>query len=292
MRYSQMYLALVILLVAVVWSLVSRVFHRVVPIMGDGTRDRSSLIKVLLSVKAGENWKDFVVEAITQSSEKTNLSFQVCVECTSLEEADESLLPTELIPYVNLHFCRALCGEPYPKRVARLSKLFVDGDETLIVLVDHRVRLHPAWDQKVLDAFRNDDPFVLSCPPCQDGIATFPRLEIHDGRTRRRRAAKFQSPETMDIVPIVALCEEFVVCKPEVLTVWKGDGVHTLTTPVVKDDPDLERCHLERDPGQEARRSAKELVGLTKHSPDMENISKYGSSAAARLAVEFEGPSV
>lgn len=298
-----MRLPIVAFLIAVVLRLLTKTFrnkHRITAIP-------ALHIKVLLTARVDDAWRDTVWNVITQSHYPRALQFGVLLECTKPSDADMSDVEPDLRGLVRVTCAKAGPDpEDVPRRTRRLLRRFVAGDETLIVVMDVRTRVVHAWDVTLADLMRNEPPdTVLSTPACvkEGRIPSFPTLRKRStGTVAREKARFFEGPLTTSTVPTVCWCAEFTAARPEALTNWPPahigksalacttvPGRHFVvpTVSLVEHDEALEESHLDTEEGTDAPFGPYERIGLTREKDDTEGIRKFGSSRAAALALEF-----
>lgn len=333
-----MRLALVIVLVAVLTQILTRAArrfglwhvdeggaydyrHHHHPKAFAGQYPRARHIRVLFSAPIRETWRESIVHILTQALVPRNLHVSVLLECTQLSDANLGELSSELRPFVRLVHARApartssssLPSDPL-KRHRRLMRRFVKGDESLVVVLDHRVRLMRGWDAMICtcleqEEVRNGDdsevPVVLSAPAAtRAGVPAFPtRRRRSDGvHVARGVARAFEGPAAAHALPSVCWCAEFTAGSPAALCDWpRGETSSAVgltdhsgrrhvvpALPLLEADASLEQAYLDADLGcASALYGACERVGLTRDADDAERIRKFGSSRAARLAIEF-----
>ena len=310
--------AVCVALVAILMSLVSRAFQRFgfAPISSQRRSQRSRRrrshhhhIRVLLSVPVRAPWRDAILHMLSQAYAPRNLSFGVLLECTQPSDADFGEVASDLRAFVRVVHARAPRGDAMDpsKRLRRLVRRFVDGDETWVVVVDHRVRLARGWDEIVAATLRDAgvQDAVLSAPAaaCNDRAAFPTRRRRSDGvRIARNDARLIDAPAALHALPSVCWCAEFTAAHPMVLRRWPkqvssavgvaevADLVHVVPAmPLVDKNAALEEEYLDADEGTaHAAYGPHERVGLSgPQADDAERIRKFGSSRAARLAVEF-----
>jgi hypothetical protein len=172
------------------------------------------------------------------------------------------------------------------------------------------VRLMAGWDAALVALLR-DQPVatVLSAPAAADaGVPAFPTLRRVEGeRIARGAVRRFEGPAAAHVVPSVCWCTELTAARGAALAggAWpprdarSAAGVtasdrmrHVVgALPLVEADARIEAAHRGADAGAEEagglRCGAAERVGTRRLADDAERIRKFGSSRAARLAMEF-----
>ena len=160
----------------------------------------------------------------------------------------------------------------------RLMRRFVQGDETAVVVLDHRVRLVQGWDATVVSLLSSRTR-VLTAPAAGHAFPT----RTADGRRGASRA--FRTPPALATTPAVCWCAEFTAGTPAALAT-PSPRYRVPCLPVVEADERLEAEHA--DAVVLATSVTKEeRVGLSANPSDAERIRKFGSSRASRLAVAF-----
>ena len=281
-------LEVVVFVVAVLATLVHRLATRsgiVSTRRAAGRRHDDVHLKVLLDVRASDDWNELLWHCIHSAVAPHTLHFGVLVGCVSLHDANtdvDSLLRSR----ADVHHCRARSHTSHARSMRRLVRHFVGGDETFVVVLDPRARLVPEWDTAVVGCCADLDSYTAaSCPSVsRDGAAGFPLVDASGAR--HGDTVAFAAAAADGVQPSVAWCSEATIGRPSALQGWP-DVAHVVPTrPVVSHDPciDVARDVTLPPPVPRAAR-----VGLTARYGEDEAIVKYGSVKAARLAVRFGG---
>lgn len=244
----EMHLPVVVLVVAIVTSLVSRVLQRfgVIGRLRDdaaapeaaGATARHVLVCMAAPVR--EPWRDALLHFLSQAAHPEALRFGVLLECTTPRDAELGDVDPELRGFVRVVHARARSGDDDPAaRVRRLARRFVKGDETLVVLADHRLRLARGWDATVTRILGGETAagggdtatggggagvaasttVVLSAPAAsQEHAGAFPTLRRSDARgVVRGGSRRFEGSRAAPLaVPSVCWCAEFTAARPQV----------------------------------------------------------------------------
>lgn len=245
---------------------------------------------------------------ITQASAPNNLKIDVMVECKDIgdvtfeDDVDQHL--KGLVRLIHVKDKGVRC--PILK-LKRLTKRCVEGDETLVVYMDDRVRLVRGWDAMLMQLYAESLPrMVLSAPGAsKTGIPKFPTRTKNVDGVFRGLDRKFESRNLqIDVVPSVCVCTEFCVFKPDVLReirAWPSSPVAfteslrrsecVVTAPtvvLVEGDKRLYSDVVSCDAGcKDVELHKAQRVGLTDEAEDVEKIVKFGSCRAAKLTLQF-----
>lgn len=298
--------AMCIFLAAVVTSVIARV-TRTSRLPQDNTQASCISIKVLFCASSDDNWHDTLWHLVRQSHTPRNLRLCVLLECTSAtdigSDLDASLRKIAWVEHApEKHLTHA-------QKVRRLVRRFIRGDETLVVVMDRRVRVRCGWDSDIAKLLRTAPPLtVLSSPvpplPRTSASITpfFPTLRSRStGATARNSARPFESSPALRCVPSVCWCHEFTVTTSDTLRVWPtaassspvantgtAGTLHVVPSiSLLEPDDILAETILDDDEGCDAPCNAHSRVGLTPYADDFERIVKFGSSTFAKLAVDF-----
>lgn len=314
----------IVLVAAVCFHLVARIGRGLTPVpslgsgivsMATGVRARYR-IRVLLMAPLHSTWRDTLWHLVRHAHAPRGLQFCVLLECKDVEEAQMDIeVDPELRPLTRVVQVRARSetkNNP-AHTLRRLTRRFVDGGETAVVAMDHRLRLEPNWDASVAHLLYEAPPkTVISAPAASRGrVGAFPTRRKRSTGTIARDDAKLFYDDGSDpvrkTVPSVCWCAEFTATHPATLRGgWPRKTsslfssvehsadvlVRVPTFSMVERNAAVEEEYLDADEGcdedEKERRCGKaERVGLTHSADDEERILKFGSSRGARLAVEF-----
>lgn len=274
-------LSVLLVVVALVSVLASRLIGRLGAKRLPPPPRRSGHVLVLLYARPDESWEDVAWSVATRATDPSCVRFGVLVECTSEKDATDDVASTSTAHVV--HVPRKHVGDPV-RRYRRLVRRFVAGSETAVVVLDSRAVLVQGWDEIVLRLLVKRSK--LTCP----AAAGFPTLrESSTGTSKRGASRDFPRERTTGVaaVPSVCWCSEFTAARPDALVDDRG-CYYLSTVPLLEPDPLLESDHLDQAPSLGPTPPTREQrVGLRTGSVDAERIRKFGSSRAARLAVEF-----
>jgi hypothetical protein len=266
-------LPVLIFVLALVSSVVLRALRPAVP------KDMPlCVVNVLIATPSTVNWNELLWETLRNAFAPQQLRFSVLVECERLHDAEAELDPL-LRSCAHVHF--GMRRDP-KRRLRRLARRFVSGDERVVVALDYRARLRQDWDSEVLRACeRLPGGVALTASSVVRGEARFPCLDA-DGR--RAPSLAFRVKDR--VVPVVCGCVEFFAACPGVFEKWPPDRFFASSSPFLNADPTLEALMLQED---DSTRNVVpcERVGLTPNYDDAEAIAKFGTARAARLASKF-----
>ena len=274
--------AFLLVLAGVLGTLIQRAFRRVVPLrLAPVVKRHACHVKVLLASKTDQPWQDCMWHLLTRASSPQNLRFRVLLRCRSLDDANVDLDST-----FRQH-ARVSCV-PRSRNDGSAENLvahFLKGDEQWVCVVDVAARVGIGWDRAFVPSLPR---MMLSCPlPKERGVASFPTLR-RDGS--RGRELSFAQP-SHSLIPSVHWCAELSIASPSTWKGWVEGGEeplhHVPAFPVLEEFTPVSNDSLPAKARTVSSSSHRERVGLTRHADDFEKISKYGSSRAARLAVDF-----
>ena len=271
-----MHLAVVLLLVSIVSAILGRVSTRLGLVASHTPSVFHGHVLVLFVAPVHDAaWRDALWHMLTQAASPPNVRFGVLLECTSETDLSEEV-DTELRHVARVvHVPRRSHHDP-AHRMKRILKRFVKGDEVAVVVADYRVRLAQGWDATVVRLVGGSR--LLTAPAA--GHA-FPTRTADGGRGASRA---FQTSPALASTPSVCWCAEFTAGTPSAFGV-RPQKYRVPCLPLVESDERLEaEC---ASAVERVAASKEERVGLSPRSSDAERIRKFGSSRAARLAVEF-----
>lgn len=251
-----------------------------------------------------------VLELFGRFAGSASRRYEVClgvlIECDRMEDAlrGPASLPPEYRHRVHLHHTARLPREAHARRLRKMQRMFVNGMEDLVVLADERVVPELGWDAHLMAAFADSPaagpPVVVTCPLCVHP-AGFPTLRTRgNGDVVRDEAKPFAHPAAPGVfVPAVCPCHEFLAFLPARPPPLAAEGGEAAWAPVALVVPafalvravaagveeDVLDCNLAP---LRARLADGERLGITPGAPGAELYHKYGSAAAARLAVKLD----
>jgi hypothetical protein len=290
-------IAVVIFLISLTSSVLTRTLQRHAPSSRAAVAfdERTTLIKVVLAVRATDDWNAILWNAVRAAARPRGITFGILIECDAIEDAEGSI-DSLLRPSVRVDYDVRVKRSP-AALLRRLVRRFVDGDEAVVVVLHHKATLVSNWDELTLRlATQLDDKRAASAPPGVRGEARFPTLrQKSDGRVARETSRSFKTVQKT-LVPSVCWCPEVTLARPETLRNWPRDAVddgreHLVpAVPLLEEDRDLEEEMLDDDANfSRAERKVLrcETVGLAASTTDLEGTLKYGSVRAAKMATRF-----
>lgn len=301
-----MQLPVVVFVIAIAASLLARATARLRPLVPRERARRRPLcrIKVLFAVPIRKEWREVLWHMISRARHPRRVFFCALLECTAPEDAELGDVDSELRSVARVEHVRAPPSEDPAHRLRRLHRRFVGGDEAVLVFVDPRARVVDGWDDAVAALVHRSAPgTVISAPAPSTRAPAFPTLRVRStGSIARSTARAFAGTPTYACVPSVCWCSELTFGRPDAFQSWPlplarhSAAAQTTRTPphavpacpLLEVDDALSEALLDDDEGADGMRCGPhERVGLTGDADDAERILKFGSSRAARLAVEF-----
>lgn len=296
-------LPVLLLVLGAAWNALRRALRYHSP-RSDQHLDEGVHLRVLITVTASDDWNGLLWHCIRTAAVPRRVCFGVLVECEGLDEIDSELDPL-LQTVARIDHCLAPRDRhDVARRTRRLTRRFVVGDETLVILVDPRATLRPRWDAHLLAVAGDSgkalgDGDILSVPArCTPaGDACFPCLRVRDGEVRRRGALPFRLSDAC-LVPSVCWCPELTVARPVALRGWpagrgilaqEGRTLWTTTVALLDDAPVLEQDYADSPHGGRPATLADvpRCLGLVEVGDERESLLKFGSSRAGPLAVRL-----
>jgi hypothetical protein len=277
-----MRLAVVVLVVAIVSAVLGRVARRFGVTPAPPPAYEGHVRVLLVAPVRDAAWRDALWHMVAQAAAPSNVRFGVLLECTHESDLGDDV-DTELRACARVvHVPRRAHHGP-AQRLRRVARRFVQGDEAALVCVDYRARLTHGWDAVVVALLRDRPRRRLTAPAA--GHA-FPTLTA-DGKRGVSRA--FQTPPSLTSTPAVCWCAECTAAATADALLDTSAPLRVPCTPLLEEDEGLE---VESASGSvsvsgSGSVSREERVGLSPSSSDAERIRKFGSSRAARLAIEF-----
>lgn len=253
-------------------------------------RDACSLTKVCFSASAGDPWLATASTIVARSTGQ----IKVCV-VLDCKESDSIVVPPYLRSVIEV---QVRTGRRFSIR--KFVKRFVNGEESLVVVLDRRVELAQNWDRdltQVIEHFESRDA-VLTVP-ASEHAAAFPTVGARGERTAARAFANL-SRET---VPAVAVCPEFLAATPKTFlrltnledcdwddacALSQHARVECPAFPVLEPCPKKQRLEFLRASARASWTGKAHLNALTglSASPFINECHlKYGGTEAAKLAI-------
>lgn len=300
-----MQLALVIFLVALAASLISRASRYLGMAVEEDDAEaevegEDNQVCVLTCSSAHGNWTDVFRHVMSHASDPRKVRIHVLLECTEFSDvAKTGSVDSEFLPYVRIVHAKKNDDEcTTTTRARRLLRRFapVIEEGVLVVVMDADVQLVHGWDHTLRKLIKchdggHDPPRVLSVAVSEFESA-FPTL---DAKGYRSSATAFSSSAHINaIVPSVCWCPEFTAgTVPDLLAFERQalSATHVTTNALllrpVTDERMRARYVLETQNVGRDVVTANECVGLTRDADMFERIVKYGNSRVSDLAVEF-----
>ena len=310
-KAAAMELPWVVLLAAVVSSLAARAATRLGLLGRAGTppstraarRGPARDVKVLFACPARAAWRETLLHLLRQARDPRGLRFGVLLECATPEDADSvAEVDSELRGVARVALARApRDSRDAARRTRRLLRRFVEDDEGTVVVVDYRVRVAPGWDDVVAAALlAAPSGALVSAPaaPVPGGPPGFPTRARGAGGATRGPTRAFAATGAA-AVPSACWCAEATAGRPAALrAAFREDarraylrvpGPHYVPTNALVEADEVLVAELRAaDAGcAESACGRAERAGITPDDDDASRILKYGSSRAARMAVEF-----
>ena len=197
----------------------------------DEPSEEAVIIKVCFTCRRDTDWKDVVSNYIRSAVLQTGIRFGVLVQCdsvgdVSIEEHREIRKITEVCHTTKIP------SDHHTLRVRKIIKRFVNGSETIVLIVDPRIVPEYAWDRKLLnipqfkrsmkDSSNLKDSSVVVSIPWSEHAVGFPTLrERSNGDVCRSSAMEMRFTDNVKAIPSVVICTEFMVAKPDVWIAWR-----------------------------------------------------------------------
>ena len=278
-------IGIIIFLIAGLSRIVSRAFPK--QAIHISNEKIGKIITVCFCCKATDDWEKTVVRFMQSAQWQSGLRFGVLIHCDSIE--DTHIEASHLRKIVDVHHTivknrHASCR--------KMIKRFVNGLESYVVISDHRLEPVYGWDTCLYKMIKRSKNSLVTCPSSQYKVG-FPTLRRMDGKTFRGASKEMiihTDPARLTISSVCA-CEEFMVASPSVLVSWRLSN--TLLSSMTSEIPTvqiLEGSNYERDyvfREVQLPYYNENGVGLTKNATVEELHYKYGSTAAARIAIKL-----
>lgn len=269
-------------------------------------------VKVCFAARVNDDWQSVVVRYLQSASRPEGVEFGILLQCDAVADVFKEHEDSLYRRVVTIHHCTRLDDEKHERRVRRMARTFLTGQETAVIFADPRLVVRWGWDGVALRtaaSLTNDD--VVSVPCSAQHDVAFPVLRVNSAGMLVRDAAKpFSHATTLDDatthVPSVCWCTEFTLGRPLAFDAWPNkrvswweqmDAKHhwVLTAPVLERATEsLEEHVLDVNyaPSETLERNASvaslAVLGLSARPSELECMHKYGSSRAARMAVKLE----
>ncbi len=269
-------LQLIVFLTACVIAILSRFIPKSV---SRTSRHEMYKMKILFQVASGEDWNGIIWEHLRSALNPRQLCFGVLVECSRVSDAEIEVDPL-LRSFTSVEYVQRRHTSSV-KRARRLCKHFVIGDETLVIVVDQRVRFCVSFDIELTSVLSEISDEMLVSMPCRstNGRGHFPCL------TKTGRASLPFRVDEHRLVPIVCPCYEALIARPQTLS-KSFDLLQYMgpCTALLFDNWELERCY---EKYEESKKDACAIVGIVDLQNEDECVMKFGAFHTASLAVKF-----
>lgn len=280
-------LPIILFVFAATMHVVSRLFFPF-PRRRLASHETDTHLKILLRVPSRVDWNNILWQYMKAAGNVRQLRFAVLVECLSLSDTETCVDPL-LQSICSVEYVLQIRDLGVDRTVRRLTKRFVVGDETVVVMVDHHIRPRPSYDVGIVALCQKlgTEETVVSVPSrCTGGRGHFPCLG-DDGRRSGSLPYRTDSP---CLVPCVCLCSEFIFGRPSIFKNWRDCSAFTnvgTPFPLVHDDPQTESHH--RDVCEMRATSAERCtrVGIVDRNDETERTLKFGSARAGKLAIRL-----
>jgi hypothetical protein len=280
-------LQIIVLLIASILTTISRL----IPVPNKRLKRKQGSvhnIKILFRVPSGEDWNSILWDYMKAAFYPQQLRFGILVECSSITDAEQDVDPL-LRSITNVKYVfRKQNSEN--QAVRRLSRHFVLGDETIVIIVDNRIRFRTSFDCNIIHLFTHlDDEVLVSVPSrCTNGKGHFPCLVKQSGA---RNVSLPFCIETSCLIPSVCVCHEVMFARPHIFQNWSElKSIRHVTTPVplVVNDERTESLYIESSHSSETGIVDRcKTVGIVNLDDEEERILKFGTAHAGKLAVKF-----
>ena len=258
-------------------------------------------IRVCLALTPRSDVADVVQRYLSTSCKRYELAFSLLMMCDTMEDVQKTSYVSSPVERIFLHHTLTIPAEKHQKRHRKLFKKFVSGLESVVVFSDERAFPEFGWDLRIVEAFeigscKDDENGILTCPLCphEAGFPTF--RERSNGDVVRDDAKTFLNPgEPGVFVPSVCACNEFLAFPPQRALANQSPLSSSFrywlpTFPILRSVlPTVEVDVLDANmDSQRSRLTNSEKLGLTPHASGDEMFHKYGSAAAAKLAIKMD----
>lgn len=237
------------------------------------------LLRVCFAVRSGQDWRSTVQRFLSAAVSQADVRFGVLVECERVEDVDDDE-GKDLRAAVEVKHTVPPSRPTPAKRVRRLTKKFVSGMETLVLVVDPRAEPTYGWDA-ALARVPLPEGGVLTAPFCEHE-ACFPTLRPGPSGPERGGAKPFRFAEEGVAVPSVCGCYELLAARPSAFL--EGAGSYWVAAfPLLRP----RREQLGEGVG-EVELTPASRMGLSPRATHGETRLKYGSTAAAKVATKLD----
>lgn len=267
------------------------------------------LIRVCFACPPDFDWEEVVIHMLKNASEPDIVQFGVNVLCNTIEDALVPVKQDSLFrKFVNVVHDTHIERTNYTHITRRLTKMFVAGNETLVLFLDPRVRVLWNWDAHISSMELATDDLVSV--PCSATSASFPTVVLSsDGTMQRGANVAFRmsaAPEDISsVLPSVCWCTEFFWGRPSTFATWPRKDANMLSemkkkrllvpvATILHSDADLELALFDTmrqvkllDVSSSAPQRYTLKMGLSGKPSSNECYHKYGSVRAARLALKL-----
>ena len=244
-------------------------------------------IKILFRVPSGEDWNNILWDYMKAAFYPQQLRFGILVECSSITDAEQDVDPL-LRSITNVEYVLRKHNS-VNQTVRRLSRHFVLGDETIVIIVDSKVRFRTSFDLNIIHLFPHLDYEALVSVPsrCTNEKGHFPCLVRQNGA---RNVSLPFCIETSCLVPSVCVCHEVMFARPYIFQNWNElKSIRHVTTPIplVVNDEQTESLYIESFHSETGMVDRCKTVGIVNLDDEEERILKFGTARAGKLAVKF-----
>ena len=244
-------------------------------------------IRVLICIDARGDWKGILQSCLSRQSSKQDVQFGVLITSAGVDDVTPVL--GTLRDLVDIRFTPNSFSDPI-KCIRRLIKRFVNGLESIVIVIDCRLTMEYGWDLMIPEMVKNDE--ILTCP-AMNGRCGFPTLRRRSsGAIVRSEARPMKNESEFSTIPAVCLCHEFLAAHTTTLLEWYNGKTPKYAVPTC---PILVSSNLEEkilDECDELPLSIEltdtNKVGLSEAPSTEEMYYKFGSVTSASMAIKVE----
>lgn len=257
----------------------------------------SAHLKVLTWSSSHKETNSFLKSVLESALKPHQIRFGVVIEVKSEKDIDVEI-DSLYRPVTRTEKRMSVSSSPSTqKKLRKLVRLFVSGDETLVIVADPRCRLQSGWDETLTsDVLPSLGKKLLTAPSRCDARKRghFPLL-LGSGR-KRGGSRPFDTAKDL-LQRSVCWCAELTVGRPASMMRWisslrtsgEEPPFFLWTGPLLVDDPSLERECATVATHHSLPSLPNGGAGLVNDVRSQEAILKFGSTNAAEGFVYFSG---
>lgn len=280
--------------VAIASAIATRVVQKCTRGLSATTVRAAAPVLVLVAAPAQATWNETLWHCVRTAANPRALRFGMLLECSCLDDANVDV-DSVLRPHVRVvHEPVGRAREP-PAQLARMVKRFVDGSESVVVVLDMAARTRPLWDATAIALCSYVPAGVVLSTPSRSTARAHGHFPCISPAGSRGASTPFLAPDTVSVATATCWCAEMTLLSagaaraclhPE----WHRSVAHMVpTTALLEDDEALEARVVRRCASIVATTSRRAAVGLVPGADAAEDIAKFGTVRAARLAIRFGG---